>query len=117
MTNIASIWTVVKEKRWFQKLCPIKYMTNHPRVSAVVIPCNEDENTSRSSSNFTRPCVYTPNDRFNVRKIVRMFSHELKTLKLPYSSVVRRRVNMGVVKAEIPLCKKEHTKNQKEAFI
>jgi hypothetical protein len=42
-------------------------------------------------------------------------SQELKAPYWPYSPVVINLVKMGVVMEEIPFCKKEQIRNQKEA--
>ena len=62
------------------------------------------------------PWEYTPEYRFRHTIGVIIYIQELKTLKLPYSSVVKTRVKIGVVMVDMPFCKKEHTKKTIEAF-
>ena len=51
-----------------------------------------------------------------VAKIIIIANHELYTLIVPYSSVVRIRVNIGVVIIDIPRCIMLQIANQIEAF-
>ena len=87
-----------------------------PLTSNNVNPCKEDVYSSLLSSNLTRPCIYTPDERDNVTTTANILSHETKTLYFPYSSVVNILVNMGVEIAEMALCKKVQTKNHKAAL-
>lgn len=81
-----------------------------------VSPSSEDEKILRCLLNFINPCWYTPAHKFRETIIAAIPYQELKTLYLPYSPVVRSRVNIGVVIIDMPFCKNEHIKNQNEAF-
>ena len=81
-----------------------------------VSPCKDEVKIFSSSLNLTIPIVYTPLERLSVTITEIILSHELNTLKRPYSAEERSLVKIGVVKTVIPFCNTAAIRNQKEAL-